>query len=96
MEQRKLDPAAPIQRYVPGFPDKGAPITALQLAEHTSGIRHYAGDDEARSQRHCADVTAAMEIFADDPLVHAPGRRETYSSWGYVLLSAASLLRPLR
>lgn len=88
MERGLLDPAAPIQRYVPDFPDKGAPITAMQLAEHTSGIRHYANDGEAHGLRHCDTVDEALEIFAGDPLVHAPGERETYSSWGYVLLSA--------
>lgn len=88
MERGALDPAAPVQTYVPAFPDKGAPITTLQLAEHTSGIRHYADDAEARGRRHCESVAEALTIFAGDPLVHAPGEKRTYSSWGYVLLSA--------
>lgn len=86
-EQGKLDPAAPIQRYVPSFPRKSAPITAMELATHRSGIRHYASDVEANSTRHCASVADALEIFENDPLVHPPGATETYSSWGYVLLS---------
>lgn len=89
LEAGRLDPNAPIQRYVPEFPDKGTPITPMQLATHSSGIRHYSGEAEARSSRHCESVADALEIFAADPLVHAPGTGETYSSWGYVLLSAA-------
>lgn len=88
LEARKLDPNAPIQRYVAEFPEKGTPITPMQLATHTSGIRHYSGQTEARTSRHCNSVADALEIFADDPLVHAPGAGETYSSWGFVLLSA--------
>lgn len=88
MERGALDPNAPIRTYVPDFPAHDAPITTMQLATHTSGIRHYADDAEARSLRHCETVADALPIFADDPLVHAPGARESYSSWGYVLLSA--------
>lgn len=88
MERRALDPNAPVGTYVPDFPAHDASITTMQLATHTSGIRHYANDAEARSRRHCETVEDALPIFVDDPLVHAPGARETYSSWGYVLLSA--------
>jgi serine beta-lactamase-like protein LACTB, mitochondrial len=87
MERRSLDPSAPVQRYVPSFPEKSAPITPMMLATHTSGIRHYVGD-EATSLRHCATTADALPIFENDPLVHAPGAKETYSSWGFVLLSA--------
>lgn len=89
MERRALDPDAPVRTYVPAFLARDEPITIMQLATHRSGIRHYADQGEARSRRHCASVDDALAIFADDPLVHAPGAAETYSSWGYVLLSAA-------
>lgn len=89
-ERGVLDPTAPIQRYVPGFPvpADAPPITAMHLATHTSGIRHYADEAEAASRRHCESVGDAVAIFAGDPLVHAPGTGQTYSSWGFVLLSA--------
>lgn len=88
MESRALNPNAPIRTYVPSFPAHDPPITAMQLATHTSGIRHYADEAEARSRRHCETVADALPIFADDPLVHPPGEGESYSSWGFVLLSA--------
>lgn len=77
LEQGRLDPNAPVRRYVPEFPDKGTPITAMQLATHTSGIRHYENEGEARSREHCSSVDEALEILADDPLVHPPGASET-------------------
>jgi len=89
MERGALDPTAPIQRYVPEFRAPTAEaVTAMHLATHTSGIRHYANEAEAASALHCGSVQEALEIFARDPLLHAPGADESYSSWGYVLLSA--------
>lgn len=88
MEAGRLDPSVPIQTYVPDYAAHDPPITAMQLATHTSGIRHYANEAEARSRRHCATVADALPIFENDPLVHPPGAGETYSSWGFVALSA--------
>ncbi|MDX1568499.1 MAG: serine hydrolase domain-containing protein, partial [Longimicrobiales bacterium] len=91
MERGRLDPSAPVQRYVSDFPEHPAhptPITPMHLATHTSGIRHYADEGEAANRRHCETVEEALTLFRDDPLVHPPGDGETYSSWGYVLLSA--------
>lgn len=87
MERGGLDPSAPIARYLPDPPPAAETVTPMQLATHTSGIRHYRGQ-EAANLRHCATVSEAISIFRDDPLVHPPGERETYSSWGFVLLSA--------
>lgn len=86
--QGTLDLSAPVQTYVPSFPQKQGVVTPMHLIRHTSGIRHYRDDEEARSQRHCDTVDEALEIFSDDPLVHLPGAEETYSTWGFVLLSA--------
>ncbi len=88
MEQGRLDASAPIQTYVPSYPAHDPPITTMELATHTSGIRHYADEAEARSRRHCETVDEALPIFENDPLVHPPGSDEVYSSWGYVALSA--------
>lgn len=65
--------------------DDGAPAGCLRA--HCRCIRHYANDTEARGRRHCTSVADALDVFANDPLVHPPGAKETYSSWGYVLLS---------
>ena len=87
-EAGSLEPEAPVQRYVPSFPEKSAPVTTMQIATHTAGIRHYANEDEAYSTRRCETVEEALGQFADDPLLYEPGSSESYSSWGFVLLSA--------
>jgi serine beta-lactamase-like protein LACTB, mitochondrial len=45
VENGKLDLDAPIQQYCPQFPHKRWPITARQLLNHTSGVRHYFGSN---------------------------------------------------
>src|SRR5437016_12489074 len=86
-EQGKLDLDAPIQRYVPTFPDKGYPISTRQLAGHLAGIRHYK-DREFFLNRHFATVRDGLAIFQDDSLLFPPGTRFSYSSYGWNLVSA--------
>jgi serine beta-lactamase-like protein LACTB len=87
VEAGKLDLDAPIQKYVPSFPDKGAKITPRLVAGHLAGIRHYKGD-EFLIQKHYDNVLDGLKIFEDDPLVAPPGTKFSYSSYGYNLLSA--------
>lgn len=89
VQEGKLDLDAPIQRYVPDFPVKdGGPITPRQLAGHLAGIRHYTPADFFRPPRAYANVGEGLAIFRDDPLVHPPGTKYLYSSYGYNLLGA--------
>jgi serine beta-lactamase-like protein LACTB, mitochondrial len=85
--QGKIDLDAPVQKYVPSFPDKGAKITPRLLAGHLAGIRHYKGDEFLISQ-HYDSVLDGLKIFEHDPLVAPPGIAFHYSSYGYDLLSA--------
>jgi hypothetical protein len=77
MEAGRLDPNASVQRYVPDVAEHLGAVTAMQLATHTSGIRHYADEAEGRNRQHCESVEDAPALFSMDPLVHAPGERET-------------------
>ena len=87
VEAGKVDLDASVQKYVPSFPDKGAPITVRMVAGHLAGIRHYQGD-EFLIQKHYASVTDGLKIFQDDPLVSPPETKFNYSSYGFNLLSA--------
>lgn len=86
-EQGKLDFDAPVQRYVPSFPEKRWPITVRQVAGHLAGIRHYHSGEWLSSRRY-ATVMEGLEIFQDDTLLFQPGERFSYSSYGWNLLSA--------
>jgi len=86
-EAGRLDLDAPIQTYVPDFPEKEATITTRMLAGHLGGIRHYA-DDEFFSAASYSSVADALAIFEDDPVVVPPGSAFSYSTYGFNLVSA--------
>lgn len=87
VEAGKLDLDAPVQRYVPSFPQKPWPVTTRALAGHLAGIRHYRGA-EFMLNRRFATVIEGLGIFADDSLLFEPGTRFSYSSYGWNLISA--------
>jgi serine beta-lactamase-like protein LACTB, mitochondrial len=87
VEEGKLDLDAPVQKYLPSFPEKAWPVTTRQLLAHLGGIRHYKGDD-FNSTKHYWTVPDALEMFAADPLTHEPGTKYLYSTYGYVLAGA--------
>jgi CubicO group peptidase (beta-lactamase class C family) len=87
VEQGRLDLDAPIQRYVPSFPEKPWPITTRELAGHLAGIRHYRGDEFA-IMRHYDSVRDGLAIFQADSLLFEPGTAYSYSSYGWNLIAA--------
>ena len=87
MEAEKLDLDAPVQDYVPDFPEKRWPVTVRQVAGHIAGIRHYRGNENLSGRRY-SSVTEGLDIFESDPLLFEPGTQYSYSSYGWNLLSA--------
>jgi serine beta-lactamase-like protein LACTB len=87
-ERGRLDLDVPIQRYVPGFPDKPWPITARQLLAHQAGIRNWS-QEEFHNTRRFTSITESLEPFKDDGLLFEPSTRTQYTSLGFTLLGAA-------
>ena len=88
-EQGHLELDAPVQRYVPSFPDKRYALSTRQVAGHLAGIRAYREDEFiAAGQRHYDDVVDALVIFQNDPLLFPPGKQYSYTSFGWNLISA--------
>jgi CubicO group peptidase (beta-lactamase class C family) len=85
-EQGKIDLDAPVQKYCPAFPEKAWPVTTHQVLGHLAGIRHYTRPGEASGTEHFFTINEALRIFKDDPLLHQPGSRYFYSTYGYNLL----------
>ncbi len=91
VEEGKLDLDAPVQRYVPDFPNKQWPVTTRQVAGHIAGIRHYQAKDFSgplAGNPRFESVTKSLAIFKDDPLLFEPGSSYAYSSYGWNLVSA--------
>jgi serine beta-lactamase-like protein LACTB, mitochondrial len=86
VERGKIDLDAPVQKYCSAFPEKQWPITTREVLGHLSGIRHYKSDEEFNNTRHFSGTTEALSMFKDDPLLHEPGVKYTYTTFGYTLL----------
>lgn len=87
-EQGKIQLDVPIQTYVPYFPKKEYDISLRQLGGHLAGIRHYQGS-EFLSQINYKSVEEGINIFKESNLMHPPGSKYAYSSYGWNLISAA-------
>jgi serine beta-lactamase-like protein LACTB, mitochondrial len=93
LEQGKISLNDAIQKYVPSFPDKGSPITLLNLLTHTSGIRHYRDNDFPgpyggynENIRPYHSLEESIQIFKGDPLLFRPGEFYSYSSYAVDLV----------
>ena len=93
-EKGLLDLDADIRTYVSEFPDKGEKITARQLICHQGGIVHYSNGKVVETKKTYtnphpfADVVVALDKFKDSPLINKPGTKYSYTTHGYILLSA--------
>lgn len=85
VDAHKLDLDAPVQKYCNAFPVKAWPVTTRELLTHTSGIRHYRGD-EADSTKHYPRMSDGFAIFSADPLLFEPGTKYSYSTYGYTVV----------
>jgi serine beta-lactamase-like protein LACTB len=94
VDQQRLNLDAPIQTYVPRFPEQRWPITLRQVMSHRAGLRDYGmcfcfPAWEHLNQRRFADVDAEIDLIADAPLLFQPDTSFAYTSLGYNLAGAA-------
>jgi CubicO group peptidase (beta-lactamase class C family) len=90
-DRGRLDLDAPVQRYVPTYPQKQWPITTRQLMGDVAGVHRGRGDNvdgDSMPTQHCANLDQAVALFADDRLRFEPGTQYRYSIYGWVLVSA--------
>jgi len=87
-EQGRVDLDADVRTYVPAWPASHPVITLRQLTSHTSGVRHYEGD-EFLSNRYYPTIVESLDIFKDSPLKFEPGTDQAYSTYAWTLVSAA-------
>lgn len=89
VERGALTLDAPVRTYIPDLPHVLGAVTPRQLASHRAGVRDYRDDNEALNTTNFPTATASLEKFRDDPLMFPPDSGSAYSTYGFVLLSAA-------
>jgi CubicO group peptidase (beta-lactamase class C family) len=89
VEEGRLKLDDEIQQYVPDFPAKQWPVTVRQLMGHVAGTKTEDPDDGVLTSSHCERPADAVALFAKEPLQFQPGTEYRYSTFGWVLLSAA-------
>jgi serine beta-lactamase-like protein LACTB, mitochondrial len=88
LENGRLKLDSEIQTYVPAFPKKQWPVTLRDLRGHTAGFSD--GDDGGKLfTEHCERPVEALQYFAESPLLFKPATGYRYSSYGWILVSAA-------
>ena len=94
-EKGHLELDADVRSYVPEFPNKGHKVTLRQLLSHQGGIVHYTNGPVIVTQRKYKqsnpfeNVLLALDTFKESPLVNVPGEKYSYTTHGFILLSAA-------
>ncbi len=89
LEKGRLNLDDEIRRYVPEFPEKQWPVTVRQLMGHLAGVRTDSGDEGPLFSVHCERPVDALPHFAERSLLFEPGTQYRYSSYGWILVSAA-------
>ena len=56
---------------------------------HTAGVIPDGGDEGPLFTKHCERPVEALQYFAENSLLFEPGTQYRYSSYGWILVSAA-------
>ena len=89
LDRSRLSLDDEIQTYVPAFPRKQWPVTLRQLMGHLAGVRTDSGDEGPLFEQHCERPVEALPAFEKQSLLFEPGTQFRYSSYGWILMSAA-------
>lgn len=89
LEKERLSLDEKIQTYVREYPEQSWPVTLRHLMGHVAGVRNDSGDEGPLYGKACGRPVEGLEPFADRDLLFEPGTQYRYSSYGWILMSAA-------
>jgi serine beta-lactamase-like protein LACTB len=91
LEQGRLNLDDVIQMHVPAFPEKPWPVTLRQLMGHVAGVANDGGDEGPLFTERCERPVDALQFLSgrERELLFEPGTQYRYSSYGWILVSAA-------
>jgi CubicO group peptidase (beta-lactamase class C family) len=91
LEDGRLNLDDVIQMHVPAFPEKRWPVTLRQLMGHVAGVANDGGDEGPLFAERCERPVDALQFLSgyERELLFEPGTRYEYSSYGWIVVSAA-------
>lgn len=89
LEKDRLKLDDEIQTHVDAYPKKKWPVTLRHLMGHTAGVITDGGDEGPLFTLHCERPVEGIGPFAGRSLLFEPGTEYRYSSYGWILVSAA-------
>lgn len=87
-ERGKVDLEAPIGRYLAGYPngDVAAKVTVANLLSHTGGTGDIFGPEFDRRKASLRSTKDYVDLYGGRAPEFAPGSRQSYSNYGFILL----------
>ena len=91
LEDGRLNLDDVIQTHVPEFPEKQWPVTLRQVMGHVAGVANDGGDEGPLFGQFCERPVDALQFLSgyEVELLFEPGTQFHYSSYGWILVSAA-------
>ncbi len=88
VQQGKVNLDSEVQEYVSYYPKKRWPISIRQILGHLSGISHYRDYEKECGTTKKMTTREGIALFKEWDLLHKPGSKFQYTSYGYNLLGA--------
>ncbi len=88
VQQGKINLDSEVQEYVSYYPKKRWPISIRHLLGHLGGISHYRDYEKECGTTKKMTTREGVAIFKEWDLLHKPGSKFQYTSYGYNLLGA--------
>ncbi|HEU0098715.1 MAG TPA: serine hydrolase domain-containing protein [Allosphingosinicella sp.] len=88
VEKGRIDLDSPIGRYLPGYPnqDVATKVTVANLLSHTGGTGDIFGPEFQRRKASLRSAKDYVDLYGGRAPEFAPGSRQAYSNYGFMLL----------
>ncbi|HEX8125897.1 MAG TPA: serine hydrolase domain-containing protein [Allosphingosinicella sp.] len=88
VEKGRIDLDAPVGRYLPDYPNRdiATKVTVSNLLSHTGGTGNIFGPEFDRHKASLRSTKDYVDLYGSRAPEFAPGSRQSYSNYGFILL----------